>query len=298
MADGAGRSRTQAFAPLDWGLLVAVATMWGSSFLLIEIGLEHLEPAAVAWLRLLFGAVTLGCVPAARRAIRRTDWSGTALLGLVWMAAPFLLFAFAQRSIASSLAGMINAAAPLFAVAVASVWLRRVPTGGQLAGLLLGLAGVLAINLPAAQGADATAFGAGLVLLATLSYGVAFNLAEPLEERNGALPVIWRAQLAAALLVAPPGLVALVHSEPAWSSLLAMVALGALSTGLAFAAFTTLLGRVGAARGSVAVYFIPVVAIGLGVAFRGESVAGIAIAGTGLVLVGAFLTSRGVRRRD
>jgi drug/metabolite transporter (DMT)-like permease len=116
---------TEAFAPRDWGLLAAVALMWGSSFLLIEIGLVDLEPAAVAWLRIVFGALTLGCVPGARRSVRRRDLPGIALLGLVWMAVPFLLFAVAQQSIASSLAGMINGAAPLFTAAVAAVWARR-----------------------------------------------------------------------------------------------------------------------------------------------------------------------------
>lgn len=289
------RARSDAFAPLDWALLAAAALMWGSSFLLIEIGLDDLEPAAIAWLRLLFGAATLGCIPAARREIRRDDWPGAALLGVVWMAGPFLLFAYAQQSIASSLAGMINAAAPLFTVAMASLLFGRVPTGGQLTGLLVGLTGVLAISWPAARGADASALGAGLVLLATLSYGVAFNLAEPLEARNGALPVIWRAQLAAVLLVSPAGLVGVIGSRTTGSSIVAMVALGALGTGLAFAAFTTLLGRVGAGRGSVAVYFIPVVAIALGVVFLGEQVAAVAVGGTGLVLVGAYLTGRGER---
>ena len=71
-----------------------------------------------------------------------------------------------------------------------------------------------------------------------------------------------------------------------------MVALGVFSTGLAFAAFATLVGRVGAARASVTVYVIPVVAIVLGVAFRGESVGALALSGTVLVLVGAWLTSR------
>ena len=73
-----------------------------------------------------------------------------------------------------------------------------------------------------------------------------------------------------------------------------MVVLGALSTGLAFACFTVLVGRVGAARGSVTVYFIPVVAVVLGVVLAGEPVAALALAGTVMVLLGAYLTSRRV----
>ena len=288
----ASRRGRGAFAPLDWGLLAAVALMWGSSFLLIEIGLDHLQPAAVAWLRLLFGAVTLACIPAARRAIPRGEWRLIGVLGLVWMAVPFILFPIAQEWISSSLAGMINGAVPLFTALVAVAWYRYRPSGTAVAGLVIGFAGVLAINWPAAQGTRASVLGAGLIVFATMLYGVAFNLAEPLEARNGALPVIWRAELVALVVLTPPGVVGMTRSSPDWSSLLAMLALGALSTGLAFAAFTTLVGRVGATRGSVATYFIPVVAIILGVVLRDETVAAISLVGTGLVLLGAYLTSR------
>ncbi len=285
-------SRLEAFAPLDWALLIAVALMWGSSFLLIDLGLDGLHPATVAWMRLLFGAATLACFPAAYQAVPRPEWPRIALLGSVWMAVPFLLFTFAQQWIASSLAGMINGAVPLFTAAIGAVWYRRAPRSWQLAGLVVGFVGVLAIYWPTLGGVHATALGAGLILLATLMYGVAFNLAEPLERRNGALPVIWRAELVALSFVTPFGVYGLEASSFAWPSVLAMAALGAFSTGLAFAAFTTLVGRVGAARGSVTVYFIPVVAIVLGVVFRGESVAFLAICGTVLVLLGAYLTSR------
>jgi drug/metabolite transporter (DMT)-like permease len=286
------RSRTAAFTTRDWGLLAAVALMWGSSFLLMEVGLRGLEPTAVTWLRILFGAVTLGCLPAARRPIARADLPWMAVLGLVWIAVPFTMLPLAQQHIASSLAGMVNGAAPLFTVLVATVWSRRLPKARQALGLAVGFAGVVAIDWPALQAGHATALGATLVLLATVCYGVAFNLAVPLEERNGALPVIWRAQLVALVLVTPQGVVGAASSTWSWSAVAAMVVLGGLSTGIAFALFTTLVGRVGAARGSVTVYFVPVVAIVLGVAVAGESVTAIALVGTALVLFGAFVTSR------
>lgn len=284
------------FTATDWALLAAVALMWGSSFLLIEIALADLDPATIAWLRIVLGALTLGLVPAARRRIARSDLAWVALLGLVWMALPFSLFAFAQRSITSSLAGMINGAAPLFTVLVATLWTRRSPTPRQLVGFLLGFGGVVAINLPGLTGAgeagDGVLLGAAMVLGATVCYGLAFNLAEPLERRNGVLPVIWRAQVAAAVLTAPTGLSGATRSDLGWASLGAMLLLGALSTGLAFALFTTLVSRVGAARGSVTVYFIPVVAIAVGVVVLAESVTAWALAGTALVLLGAFLSTR------
>lgn len=282
-----------AFAPGDWGLLGATAAMWGSSFLLIEIGLDHMEPGLVAALRLAFGAATLAAFAGARRSVPRADWPAIALLGAVWMAAPFLLFPFAQESIDSSLAGMINGAVPLFTAAVATLVLRRLPGRIQLAGLGVGFLGVVAVTYPAAAGAGGSGLGAALVLLATLLYGIAVNLAVPLQRRHGALPVLLRAQLVALVLVAPIGIASAPGSSFHAPSLLAVAALGALGTGLAFVAFTTLVGRVGATRGTVTIYFIPVVAVVLGVLLRDESVAALSALGAVLVLLGAYLTSRG-----
>jgi drug/metabolite transporter (DMT)-like permease len=104
--------------------------------------------------------------------------------------------------------------------------------------------------------------------------------------------VLLRAQLAALVLLVPFGLWSLPSSRLDLGAALAMLPLGILGTGLAFALMTTLVGRVGGPRGAVATYFIPVVAIALGVAFLGERVAPAALVGTALVLGGAWLTSR------
>src|SRR5262245_44517893 len=245
----------------------------------MEIGLHDLEPTAITWLRILFGALTLGLLPAARRPIARADRPWVAVLGLVWIAVPFTLIPLAQQHISSSLAGMVNGSAPLFTVLVATMWSRRLPNSRQAVGLVIGFAGVVAIDWPALLAGNATALGATLVLLATACYGVAFNLAVPLEERNGALPVIWRTQLVALVLTTPQGVMGAAASTWSGTAVAAMVVLGALSTGIAFALFTTLVGRVGAARGSVTIYFVPVVAIVLGVLVAGESVTAVALGG-------------------
>jgi drug/metabolite transporter (DMT)-like permease len=280
------------FEAADWGLLVAVAALWGSSFLFIDIGVDHLAPALVAALRLAFGAMTLALIPAARVGVPREAWPMIALLGVVWMAVPFVLFAIAQQSIDSSLAGMLNAAAPIFTALIAGIVARRLPSRLRAAGLVVGLAGVVAISWPSVQGAHATASGVGMVVLATAMYGVAFNLTGPLQRRYGTLPVILRAQLIALVLVAPVGAAGIPDSSFALSSALAVVVLGALGTGAAFVAFTTLVSRVGSTRASVTVYFLPVVAIALGALVRDETIAVLSLFGTALVTVGAVLTSR------
>lgn len=98
---------------MDWGLLAATALIWGSSFLLIGVAVRDMPPVSVAFLRLAFGVVTLAIIPASRRAVPRSEWRPIAVVGAVWMAAPFVLFSIALQWIDTSLAGMLNAAAPL-----------------------------------------------------------------------------------------------------------------------------------------------------------------------------------------
>src|SRR4029453_17921886 len=275
-------SRTEAFGVREWGLLASIALIWGSSFLFIDVGLEALAPGVIALARVALGVAALSLVPAARRPIGPQDRVRVAFLGVIWAGLPLLLFPVAQQWIDSSVAGMLNGAVPLAGAAWAVVLLRRPLPRVHAVGLLIGFAGVLAISWPQLQGSRATMLGAGLVLLAVVLYGLAVNLAVPLQQRHGALPV----------LLTPFGLWGLRSSSFAWPSVLAMVPLGVLGTGVAFVMMTILVGRVGGPRGAVATYFIPVVAIALGVLFLGERVAPAAVAGTGLVVAGAWLTPR------
>jgi drug/metabolite transporter (DMT)-like permease len=281
-----------AFGPLEWGLLLGVSLMWGSSFLFIAIGVESFEPGVLAFGRLALGAATIAFVPRARRPVDRDDLPLIAVLSLTWMAIPFFLFPLAEQRISSALAGMMNGAVPLFAALFASLMLKRMPGRFQLAGLMVGFGGVVAIAWPALSGARVTTVGVLLVLLAVILYGLSINLAVPLQQRYGALPILLRAQLFALAAMAPVAAVQLPASEWSWSSALAIVPLGVFGTGLAFVAMTTLAGRVGATRGTVAIYFLPVVAIALGVVFLDESVAAMSLFGTAFVIAGAWLTSR------
>jgi len=285
-------SRPESFGATEWLLLASIAMIWGSSFLFIDLGLETLRPGVIALSRVALGVAALSLFPAARRPIGREDRARVALLGVIWAGLPLILFPVAQQWIDSSVAGMLNGAVPLAGAAWAVLLLRRPLPRTHAIGLLVGFAGVLAITWPELQGSRATMLGTSLVVLAVICYGLAVNLAVPLQQRHGALPVLLRAQLAALVLLLPFGLWGLRGSHFAWGPALAMLPLGILGTGLAFVLMTTLVGRVGGPRGAVATYFIPVVAIVLGVLLLDERVAAAAVAGTALVVGGAWLTSR------
>lgn len=291
-ASGSAPLSLDAFSSTDWLLLTGTALTWGSSFVWIELALESFEPALIALIRVIFGALTLSLFRKARAKIGRQDLKSIILLGILWMAAPFLLFPIAQQWIDSSLAGMINGGVPIFAGAVAAIIMRRWPPMKTVLGILVGFGGVIAVSWPAVQDSRATALGAGLVLLATAFYGIAINIAVPLQQRYGSLPVLLRAQLVAFLLTLGPGLYAAQHSTFSWRSLGAMVPLGCLGTAMAFVWMSTLAGRVGAARASITIYFVPVIAIILGAVFQDDDIAGVSLLGTLLVITGAFFASR------
>ncbi len=285
-------TNSEAFGTAEWGLLAGVALIWGSSFVFMAIGLDAFNPGVITLTRIILGAMTLAVFPKARTAIDKQDRARVFLLGIIWIGIPLMIFPIAQQWIDSSVAGMLNGAVPITAAIWATVLLRRLPGWRQLLGIGIGFLGVLAISAPEVGGSSASALGVGLVIVAIALYGLSTNIAVPLQQKYGALPVLFKAQLAALVIVIPFGLWQIPGSTWAWPSALAMIPLGALSTALAFVLMGTLVGRVGGPRGSVAIYFVPIVAVILGVLVRADTIEPIAIIGTALVLVGAWVTSR------
>lgn len=285
-------THSEAFGTTEWGLLTAVALIWGSSFLFMAIGLEAFEPGVITLARVVLGAGTLAFVRRARSRIDRTDMPRVVLLGVIWIGIPLTVFPIAQQWIDSSVAGMLNGAVPVTATLWAAALLRSMPAWRQVVGIAVGFVGMVAISLPELADSSSTALGAGLVILAVVLYGLSTNVAVPLQQKYGALPVLFRAQLVAIVVVLPYGLIGLPSSTWSWTAAAAMVPLGVLGTAMAFVLMATLVGRAGATRGSIAIYFVPVVAMVLGVVFRDEAVEPVAMVGLVLVLIGAWFASR------
>jgi drug/metabolite transporter (DMT)-like permease len=174
---------------VDWALLVVPGMIWGASFLFIAEGLEAVAPNGVTFARIAIGFLTLSLFPSARKPVARADWAGTAALGVLWLAFPLSMFPFAEQHVSSALTGMLNGATPLFVAAVASLLAHRLPERGVIAGLVVGFGGAVVMAIPALGGGN-SAFGVGLIMAALVSYGIALNIARPLQQRNGAVPVM------------------------------------------------------------------------------------------------------------
>ncbi|HUS41332.1 MAG TPA: DMT family transporter [Ilumatobacteraceae bacterium] len=282
------------FTPHDWGLFVSVAIIWGASFLFIDIGLDALPPGVITLMRVGLGAVALAVLPLPRQhvRIRTEDRVRLVTLSVVWVAVPFTLFPIAEQHISSAVAGLLNGGTPIFAAIFAMVLLRQPTRGAQLLGIAVGFVGVVFVSLPSIGEGSSEAFGVALIVLATICYGFALNLAGPMQQRYGSVNLMAKVLALATIWTAPYGLWQVDDASWEIGPVLAVAVLGIVGTGIAFALMGTLVGRVGSTRASFITYLIPVVALVLGVVFRDDEVFVLELIGVGFVIGGAFLASR------
>lgn len=282
--------------PREWGTLLFLSLLWGGAFFFSKVALAELGPLTVVLARVSIGAVALWSIliatgqtpPASPRL-----WAQLALMGLINNAIPFSLIFWGQTQIASGLASILNAATPLWTALLAHVLTRddRL-TSNRLTGVLVGLAGV-AVMVSGALGG-----GLGLNLLAYLAvigasvsysfaviYGRRFRGMSPLVPAAGQLTC-------SALMLAP--LAALVDGPtltlPGAQTVAALLALGLLSTALAFTLYFRLLATAGPTNTTLVTLLIPVSAVLLGALFLGERLeprhyAGMALVAAGLLTI-------------
>lgn len=287
-----GDDAHDAFSPADWILFATVSGIWGASFLLIDIGLDSLAPGLITLLRVGLGALTLALLPGSRMRLDPADRGRMLALSVSWVAIPFTLFPLAEQHISSSVAGLLNGGTPMFTAVFALVLFGRRTNGSQLAGLVVGFVGVALISLPSITEGSSAASGVAMVIVATVGYGLSVNLAAPLQARYGSLPVMARMLALATVATAPFGLASVPASTAEVGPIAAVAVLGVVGTGLAYALMGRLITGVGPTRASFITYLIPGVSLALGVTFRGDHVAAVALVGVVLVITGAILAGR------
>ncbi|MGW7052372.1 DMT family transporter [Streptomyces sp. NPDC054887] len=291
---------------LDWRLRFGVlALIWGFSFLLIKVGTQAYAPFQVTLGRLLFGTAVLAAAMAVKRVgLPRgaRTWGHLTVAAFFLNALPFTLFAYAELTIPSTLAGICNATSPLWGMALSLVaFSEDRPTRRRVAGLGLGFIGVLTV-LGAWQGFSGLDFGGTtMALLASLSYPVGWiylrrtlgGTGDSALSMTGAQLLLGTAQLA----VVTPLFTTLPTSFPV-VPLLAVVALGALGTGFAMLLQYGLVAEIGPTTAQMVTYFIPVIATVAGVTLLGEHLSWNTPVGALIVLAGAALTQSRPRARQ
>lgn len=280
----------------DLGVLVLLASIWGSSYLFIRVAASPLGPVLVALARVTVAAGgLLVWIALSRRWREITADRRFLVLGMTNAAAPYGLIAFAELHMTASMASILNATTPLFTAVVAACWARKRPTTRVTIGCLLGMAGV---GVLAGWNPGATDHGFVLavtaMLGASLSYGIASVYAKQRLTGVSALGAATGQQLGAAFILAPFGMamVATGHANAhlAAGVAAAVLALGLVCTSFAYLLYFRLIAAVGAINTSSVTFLIPIFGIAWSALFLGEpappgTAAGLALIFSSIVLV-------------
>jgi drug/metabolite transporter (DMT)-like permease len=282
----------------NWILLFALAALWGASYLFIKIGLDDLSPAAVVFTRTALAALVL--LPFAVRSggmaplWRRAPW--LVALGAVQVAGPFLLISAGERHIASSLAGILVASAPIF-TAILAIWLdhsERLSTPGVV-GVAIGLVGVALLLGVDLGGSSAALLGGLMVVLASVGYAIGGFALKRWFTGYQPLALVAGTMSASALMTLPLMLIDL-PDHVGTDTVGAMCALGLGGTGIAFVIYYTLNREIGPTRTSLVAYIAPVFALVYGVTLLDEAFSITTALGIVLIVGGSWLAAKAPAR--
>jgi drug/metabolite transporter (DMT)-like permease len=296
---------------VEWTMLVLLSMLWGGSYYFVEIALLEWSPLLIVGVRVFVASIVIwGIVLAAGLPIPRSlsAWMAFFWMGLLNNVFPFLLIVWGQKEIESGLAGILTAAAPIFSVIVAGVWLKDEPvTRPKLLGAVLGLIGVAVLIGPnALAGLDVNLLAQVAVLGAALSYAFAGVYARRFTRMN-IDPVV---AAAGQLLMSSFIMILLVFTFDSPAELIessakvwtAVIVMAIFSTALAYILYFRLLATAGATNAILVTLLIPVTAILLGAIFLDERLQwphflGMAVIALGLSVIDGRLWSRFIRLR-
>jgi len=278
--------------------LAVLSSLWGSSFMLTKVALHDLPPTTIVAGRIALACVILVCVLAARGLRLPRDpatWLWFALLGLTGTMLPFQLINLGQIHVDSGLAAIIVGATPLFTILLAHMLtLDERMTARGLSGVLAGLVGIVVLVGPAALGGLGTNLWAQLSIAGgALSYG----LNNVVARRTRGQPVVVTAtgvMICSTIMAVPAALAVDGYrlADASTDSLLAVAALGVLSTALGVILFYRLIGETSATFVSMTNYLVPIVGVVWGVALLAEHLEWNAFAALALILLGVAVVSR------
>lgn len=278
--------------------------VWGASFLFIALALEGLSPVQVATGRTLFGAITLGLIALVTRdRLPRSTrvWGHLALLSVTFAVIPYMLFAWSQQFVASGVASILNATTPIMTALIAGLAFRiEKLTREQMLGIAVGLVGVIIIIGPW-QGFEPGAGGVVpyLALLgATACYGFSLSYMRRFLADTGLSAIMISFVMIGLAAVWMLMLTPLIGADPITLTptvLIAIVLLGALGTGLAYAWNQNVIRAWGPTRAATVTYISPPVGVLLGVLILGEVLTWNEPVGALLVILGVLLAQRRLR---
>lgn len=280
-------------------MLIALALLWGASFLFIKVAVRELTPATLITGRLGLAALTLALlVPfmvGTGETVRqlRQNWTWLVVVALVNTAIPFWLLSWGETRIDSGLASIIQASVPIFNALIAFVAFREVRvTGAPLLGVAIGFVGVALLVGAQPEG---KVLGALAVVGMAFCYGVGGLLTGRYLKPVRPVVVAFASTAIATLVWLPVGVAEAPSQMPGWKTIGSVVALGIPGTALAYLLFFGLVTGAGAAYASLVTYLIPPIALAYGAIFLDERFGAYALGGLALILAGVALGTGAVR---
>ena len=279
----------------DLARLVALAALWGASYLFMRYAVPHLGPVLMIELRVLIGGLAMAAfVVATGHSIGwRAHWRAYLFVGAIGLALPFVLIAEALTVIDASTAAILNALAPLFASIVAAAWIRDPITPAKAGGIALCLAGTAVLvgwTPTPVTGRELLAASFSVIATAFYGYTIVFTkvrLKGTSPMATSAATLLFAAlALAPAVPFAPPPHALATIPVMAW---LALAGLAFLSTAFAFILYYRLIADVGPVKAITVTLLVPVFGMVWGVIFLGEPLTPGRLAGCAIILAGCAL---------
>lgn len=288
---------------INWLVFALLSLVWGSSFVLIKEGLRSFSPYQVASLRMLFAGLVL--VPFAIKALPQIPKEKMGLVLISGVAGNFIpafLFCIAETQIDSSLAGILNSLTPLFTILVGISFFKVQTNITKIIGVIIGFIGLCFLFAAGKDMSLRNMSYAGLVLMATLFYGINVNMVGRYLQNIGALNI---ASVAFSFLVLPSAAILFFTgyfnnnftNQTVIQSTLASAVLGIVGTSLASILFYYLIKRAGVIFGSLVTYGIPIVAVCWGMVY-GEKITPMQYVWMGVILIGVFIANRPMVKRS
>lgn len=288
-----------------YGLLLALSLIWGASFLFIKLLIESYSPFTVAFLRCVFGALTLLIIMLLKKEkinFRSLPWLPLIAVGLFNSAIPWTLIPYSEAHISTSLASVLNASTPIWTLILGILIFKLSTNVFQWIGIALGFIGILVLmdmNWTAIYSQDALPILA--MIAVTLCYGFASQLSKRALSGLSVYQISFMTLLIAAISTGSIALFtepnSLAHVFEA-KTFLSLIGLGTFGSGIAYLIFFHLIQKGSAEFATLVTYLVPPFAIIWGVLLLNEAISSTLIIGLLIILSGVFISSRKKRQRS
>ena len=275
----------------DWITLILLAAVWGSAFMFIKIAAPDLGPVMLVTVRLYLAGLLFLPFLLQKKYLKlfKSHFNSIFILAIMNNALPFTMFAYASLGANSNMLAILNGTTALITTVLAYFWLKNKVSYLQAAGLLLGFLGILVLVNPA--NASTTFVSSIACLVGAFCYSFCGCYIQRYASNLNAFVMIGWSMFFGALLITPFAFFNVPNSFPKTETILSLLWLGIISTGVAYLGYVRLIERIGAVRTSTVTYLIPAFGILWGSIFLDEQITLIISIGFILILLGIYFSN-------